>query len=393
MSEKTSPSGGAVTGAAATGEAREERVLMKGNEVLAEAAMRAGCRYFFGYPITPQTELAAYMARKLPKIGGTFLQAESEIAAINMVYGAGAAGARAMTSSSSPGVSLKGEGVSYMAGADVPGVIVNVERGGPGLGGIQPSQSDYFQATRALGHGDFFMPVLAPSTVQEMADLIYLAFDLADEYRTPAMILADGMIGQMMEPVTLPPARDPATLPAKPWATTGTGMAREHNVINSLFLTPQTLEDKNRERFRRYDVIKATQQRQELFLADDAEIVVVAFGAASRIARTAIRRARQEGIRVGLLRPITLWPYPTDAVDALVEGGARAFLSVELNMGQMVQDVELAVAGRAPVSFYGRTGGVLPTPEEILEQIEGLATRLHDAGIAGPGAAQGKEGA
>lgn len=353
---------------------QEERVLMKGNEVLAEAAIRAGCRYFFGYPITPQTELAAYMSRKLPKIGGTFLQAESEIAAINMVYGAGAAGARAMTSSSSPGVSLKGEGVSYMAGADVPGVIVNVERGGPGLGGIQPSQSDYFQATRALGHGDFFMPVLAPSTVQEMADLIYLAFDLADEYRTPAMILADGMIGQMMEPVTLPPARDPKDLPAKPWATTGTHMKREHNVINSLYLTPEELEQTNRDRFARYDKIKATQQRQELMLCDDAEIVLVAFGAASRIARTAVRDARREGIKVGLLRPITLWPYPTDAIDQCIANGARKFLSVELNMGQMVQDVKLAVNGRAEVSFYGRTGGVLPTPEEILAQIEALAS-------------------
>ncbi|MBP3885916.1 MAG: 3-methyl-2-oxobutanoate dehydrogenase subunit VorB [Olsenella sp.] len=360
----------------AQGAPTEERVLMKGNEVLAEAAMRAGCRYFFGYPITPQTELAAYMAKKLPKIGGTFLQAESEIAAINMVYGAGAAGARAMTSSSSPGVSLKGEGVSYMAGADVPGVIVNVERGGPGLGGIQPSQSDYFQATRAMGHGDFFMPVLAPSTVQEMADLIYLAFDLADEYRTPAMILADGMIGQMMEPVTLPPARDPESLPAKPWATTGTHMKREHNVVNSLFLTPQTLEAKNRERFERYEKIKATQQRQELFLADDAEIVIVAFGAASRIARTAIRRARERGIRAGLLRPITLWPFPTDAIDRVIGGGARALMSVELNMGQMVEDVRLAARGRVPVSFFGRTGGVLPTPEEILDQIEALAADL-----------------
>lgn len=354
----------------------EERVLMKGNEVLAEAAMRAGCRYFFGYPITPQTELAAYMARMLPKVGGTFLQAESEIAAINMVYGAAAAGARAMTSSSSPGISLKGEGVSYMAGADLPGVIINVERGGPGLGGIQPSQSDYFQATRAMGHGDFYLPVLAPSTVQEMADLVYLAFDLADTYRTPAMILADGMIGQMMEPVTLPPARDLADLPAKPWATTGTHMKRRHNVINSLYLTPQTLEDTNRERFARYDVLVAKEQRQELVMCDDADIVLVAFGAASRIARTAVRAARDKGIKAGLLRPISLWPFPTSAFERVIAGGCRTFLSVELNMGQMVQDVRLASNGRVPVSFYGRTGGVLPTPEEVLEQIEGLAAKL-----------------
>lgn len=346
---------------------------MKGNEVLAEAAMRAGCRFFFGYPITPQTELAAYMAKKLPTIGGTFLQAESEIAAINMVYGAAAAGARVMTSSSSPGVSLKGEGVSYMAGADCPGVIVNVQRGGPGLGGIQPSQSDYFQATRALGHGDFYMPVFAPSTVQEMADLIYDAFDLADEYRTPTMILADGMIGQMMEPVLLPPERDLESLPAKPWATSGSGMKRKHNVINSLYLSPEKLEETNFERYERYEQIKEKHQRAELMSTDDAEIVVVAFGAASRIARTAVRDARAQGIKCGLLRPITLWPYPTKAIDALCDGGAKAFLSVELNMGQMVQDVRMAVNGRATVDFYGRTGGVLPTPEQVLEAIQTVA--------------------
>ena len=263
-----------------------------------------------------------------------------------------------------------------MAGADVPGVIVNVMRGGPGLGGIQPSQSDYFQATRALGHGDYFMPVLAPSTVQEMASLIYLAFDLADEYRTPAMILADGMIGQMMEPVELPEERDPSTLPAKPWATTGTRMEREHNVVNSLYLSPEKLEQTNFERFERYEAIKAKEQRQELMDCDDAEIVVVSFGAASRIARTAVRDARAKGIKAGLLRPITLWPYPEKAIDQLVEAGAKAFLSVELNMGQMVEDVRLAVAGRAPVSFFGRTGGVLPTPEEVLEQIERLDAQL-----------------
>ena len=359
---------------------------MKGNEVLAEAAMRAGCRFFFGYPITPQTELAAYMAKKLPTIGGTFLQAESEIAAINMVYGAAAAGARVMTSSSSPGVSLKGEGVSYMAGADCPGVIVNVQRGGPGLGGIQPSQSDYFQATRALGHGDFYMPVFAPSTVQEMADLIYDAFDLADEYRTPTMILADGMIGQMMEPVLLPPERDLSTLPAKPWATSGSRMERKHNVINSLYLSPNKLEDTNYERFERYEQIKEKHQRQELMSCDDAQIVVVAFGAASRIARTAVRDARKKGIKAGLLRPITLWPFPTKAIDELCDGGASSFLSVELNMGQMVQDVRLAVNGRASVDFYGRTGGVLPTPEEVLQAIEKVAAGEPVVQSAEPGA-------
>ena len=364
----------------------QERVLMKGNEVLAEAAMRAGCRFFFGYPITPQTELAAYMAKKLPLIGGTFLQAESEIAAINMVYGAAAAGARVMTSSSSPGVSLKGEGVSYMAGADCPGVIVNVERGGPGLGGIQPSQSDYVQATRALGHGDFYMPVLAPSTVQEMADLIYDAFDLADEYRTPTMILADGMIGQMMEPVLLPPERDPESLPKKPWATSGHANEREHNVINSLYLSPDKLEETNFSRFERYAEIQEKHQRQELMMCDDAEIVVVAFGAASRVARTAVREARAKGIKAGLLRPITLWPFPTKAVDQVIDNGATKFLSVELNMGQMVEDVRLAVNGRASVDFFGRTGGVLPTPEEVLAAIETLAAGEPVVQSAAPGA-------
>ena len=359
------------------------KVLMKGNEAIAEAAIRCGCRHYFGYPITPQTEIAAYMSKRMPKIGGTFLQAESEIAAINMVYGCASTGRRAMTSSSSPGISLKAEGMSYLAGADLPALIVNVQRGGPGLGGIQPSQSDYFQATRALGHGDFYMPVLAPSTVQEMADLIYLAFDLADEYRTPAMILADGMIGQMMEPVTLPPERDLSSLPAKPWATAGHKGERAHNVINSLYLSPEKLEDTNRERFERYEEIKATQQRQELMMCDDAEIVVVAFGAASRIARTAVRDARAKGIKAGLLRPITLWPYPVNAIDQVIENGAKKFLSVELNMGQMVEDVRLAVNGRASVDFYGRTGGVLPTPEEVLDQIERLAAGQPVARSAG----------
>ena len=353
-----------------------KKVLMKGNEVLAESAIRAGCRFFFGYPITPQTELAAYMSKRMPKIGGTYLQAESEIAAINMVYGAAAAGARAMTSSSSPGVSLKGEGVSYMAGADLPGVIINVQRGGPGLGGIQPSQSDYWQATRAMGHGDFFMPVFAPSTVQEMADLVYHAFDVADEYRTPVMILADGMLGQMMEPVVLPPQRSLDSLPAKPWATTGTRGQRAHNVVNSLYLTPDELERTNVERFARYEKIKAAEQRAESYLVEDADIVVVAFGASARIARSAVASARSRGIRAGLVRPITLWPFPVDAIEQALGCGAKAFLSVEMNMGQMVDDVRLAVNGRAPVSFFGRTGGIIPTPDEVLAHIEQAAREV-----------------
>ena len=353
-----------------------KKELWKGNEAIAEAAIRAGCRAYFGYPITPQNEIPEYMSRRMPESGGVFVQAESEVAAINMVYGAAAIGERAMTSSSSPGISLKQEGLSYMVGAELPGVIVNMMRGGPGLGTIQPGQADYFQATRSAGHGDGRMIVLAPASLQESVDLVQDAFDLAEEYRGPVMILADGMIGQMMEPVTLPPARDLSELPAKPWATTGTHMEREHNVVNSLYLTPQKLEDTNRERFARYDTIIATEQRQELMMCDDAEIVLVAFGAASRIARTAVRAARDEGIKAGLLRPITLWPFPTKAVDQVVANGCKAFLSVELNMGQMVQDVRLASDGRVPVSFYGRTGGVLPTPEEVLEQIEGLSSKL-----------------
>ena len=348
----------------------QEKVLMKGNEAMAEAAIRAGCRFFFGYPITPQTEVAAYMATRMPKEGGTYLQAESEVAAINMVYGASAAGARVMTSSSSPGVSLKGEGVSYMAGSDLPGVIVNVQRGGPGLGGIQPSQSDYWQATRAMGHGDFQVLVFAPSTVQEMADLCYLAFDKADEYRMPAMILSDGMLGQMMEPVVLPARID--HLPEKPWATTGHKGKRAHNIVDSLYLTAEELERLNVERFERYETVKAREQRAELFMCEDAEIVLVSFGATARISHTAVVRARAEGIKAGLLRPITLWPFPVDAIERCM-GDAKAFLSVEMNMGQMVDDVRLAVNGRVPVEFYGRTGGIIPTPDEVLEQIRTLA--------------------
>ncbi len=350
-----------------------EKVLMKGNEALAESAIRAGCRHFFGYPITPQTELAAYMAKRMPKVGGTYLQAESEIAAINMVYGAAAAGARAMTSSSSPGVSLKGEGVSYMAGSDLPGVIINVQRGGPGLGGIQPSQSDYWQATRAMGHGDYHRVVFAPSTVQEMADLVFDAFDLADRYRTPVMILADGMLGQMMEPVVLPEALDPADLPAKDWATLGHKNKRAHNIVNSLYLTAEHLEDLNVERYRRYAQIEASEQRAEEFLSEDADIVLVAFGAASRVARSAIRAARDEGIKAGLIRPITLWPFPNDILRKSIPH-AKVYLSVEMNMGQMVDDVRLAVEGERPVDFYGRTGGVIPTPGEVLEKIRQLAS-------------------
>lgn len=346
---------------------------MKGNEVLAESALRAGCRFFFGYPITPQTELAAYMSKQMPRRDGVYLQAESEVAAINMVYGASAAGARVMTSSSSPGISLKSEGISYLAGADLPAVIVNVERGGPGLGSIQPSQSDYWQATRAAGHGDFHLVVFTPATVQEMADLVYHAFDVADAYRMPTMILADGLLGQMMEPVVLPLPK--AELPDKPWAACGHGGRRSHNVVNSLYLTADALEQLNRERFARYEIVKEREQRAENYRTDDADIVVVAFGAAARIARTAVRHAREEGIRAGLVRPVSVWPFPVHALEATM-GKARAYLSVEMNMGQMVDDVRLAVHDAAPVEFYGRTGGVVPTPAEVVQRLRDINERL-----------------
>lgn len=344
---------------------------MKGNEALAEAAIQAGCKHFFGYPITPQTELAAYMSKKMPKIGGTYLQAESEVAAINMVLGAASAGVRAMTSSSSPGVSLKTEGISYMAGSDLPALIINVQRGGPGLGGIQPSQADYWQATRATGHGDFQILVFAPSTVQEMVDLVSKAFDKADEYRMPAMILADGMLGQMMEPVILPDNKD-KQLPEKPWATNGHEHKRKHNIVNSLYLKPQDLERLVKERFARYETIKAKEQMAEEYLVDDADIVVVAYGASSRVSRSAVNSARELGIKVGLIRPITLWPFPVDAIQKAANT-AKKFLCVEMSMGQMIDDVRLAVNGRVPVEFYGRTGGMIPSPVEVLDAIKNLA--------------------
>lgn len=346
------------------------KVLMKGNEALAEAAIRAGCHHFFGYPITPQTELAAYMAKRMPKIDGTYLQAESEIAAINMVLGASAAGIRAMTSSSSPGISLKSEGISYMAGSDLPALIINVQRGGPGLGGIQPSQSDYWQATKAGGHGDYQILVFAPSTVQEMVDLVSDAFDLADKYRIPSMILADGMLGQMMEPVELPEegAKQPIE---KPWAACGHENKREHNVINSLYLTPDQLESLVLERYERYEMIQKNEQRAEEYLTEDADLIVVAYGASARVARSAVNKLREQGQKVGLIRPITLWPFP---VDVLKKAAAhtKQMLTVEMSMGQMVDDVRLSVDCKIPVSFYGRTGGMIPTPADVQAEIEKL---------------------
>lgn len=344
-----------------------QKVLMKGNEAIAEAAIRAGCRHYFGYPITPQTEIAAYMAKRMPKIGGTFLQAESEISAINMVYGVASAGLRAMTSSSSPGVSLKQEGISYLAGCDLPALIVNVQRGGPGLGGIQPSQSDYFQATKGGGHGDYHLIVLAPASVQEMADLTVKSFELADKYRMPAMLLADGTMGQMMEPVELP--EESGVTAEKPWAVTGTEGRREHNIVNSLYLVPEQLELKNIERYQKYAGIQKNEVMYEEYMMDDADICVVAFGIAARVSKNAITAAREKGIKVGLIRPITLWPFPTEAI-AKAADKVKAFISVELSMGQMIEDIKLAEDCKKPVTLCSRVGGMIPAPEQVLGTIE-----------------------
>ena len=349
----------------------EKKVLMKGNEAIAEAAIRAGCRHYFGYPITPQTEIAAYMAKRMPKIGGTFLQAESEIAAINMVYGVASAGLRVMTSSSSPGISLKGEGLSYLAGSDLPALVVNVQRGGPGLGGIQPSQSDYFQATRGAGHGDFRMIVLAPASVQEMAELTVSAFDLADKYRMTSMLLADGTMGQMMEPVALDDLKiNP--MPEKPWATTGTKMERKRNIITSLSLVPEELEQFNFARYEKYAKIEREEARAEEYRMEDAEICVTAFGIASRVSRNAVDAAREMGIKVGMIRPITLWPFPKETFKKSLST-VKKYISVELNMGQMIEDVRLSTECRRPVTLCNRAGGMIPTPEQVLEAIKAAA--------------------
>lgn len=343
-----------------------DKVLMKGNEAIAEAAIIAGCRHYFGYPITPQTEIAAYMAKRMPKIGGVFLQAESEVAAINMVYGVASAGKRVMTSSSSPGVSLKGEGLSYLAGADLPAFVVNVQRGGPGLGGIQPSQSDYFQSTRGGGHGDYHMIVLAPYSVQEMAELTVKGFELADKYRMTAMVLADGTMGQMMEPVSLDLKVAPQ--PAKPWATTGTNLARKHNIINSLSLVPEELEQLNIARYERYKVVEENETRYEEYRMEDADVAVTAFGIAARVSKNAVDEARKMGVKAGLIRPITLWPFPKAPYLAAAKK-VKQFISVELSMGQMIEDVRLASECRVPVTLCNRVGGMIPTPKQVLEAI------------------------
>ena len=343
-----------------------EKVLMKGNEAIAEAAILAGCRHYFGYPITPQTEIAAYMAKKMPKIGGCFLQAESEVAAINMVYGVASTGKRVMTSSSSPGISLKAEGLSYMAGSDLPALVVNVQRGGPGLGGIQPSQSDYFQATRGGGHGDYHMIVLAPSSVQEMADLTIKGFDLAEKYRMTSMILADGTIGQMMEPVELSEVK--VNEYDKSWAVTGTKCERKHNIINSLSLVPEELEQFNFARYEKYKTIEENEAMYEEYMMDDAEICVCAFGIAARVAKNAIVKAREQGIKAGLIRPITLWPFPK-APFVKAADKVKSFISVELSMGQMIEDIKLATECKKNVYLCNRAGGMIPSPEQVLESI------------------------
>ena len=355
--------------------AEREVRLMKGNEAIAHAAVRAGIDGYFGYPITPQSEIIETLAQLRPweTTGMVVLQAESEVASINMLYGGGGSGKRVMTSSSSPGVALMQEGISYMAGAEIPGLIVNVQRGGPGLGTIQPSQGDYFQSTRGGGNGDYNVIVLAPNSVQEMADFVDLAMNLAFKYRNPAMILSDGVIGQMMEKVVLPPMKPRRTeeeiIKECPWASTGRTRGREPNIITSLELRPELMEEKNKALQAKYEEIRNNEVRFETLHADDAEYVFVAFGSAARVAEKAVELAREEGIRVGLFRPITLWPFPERQLANLAQG-KKGLLVVEMNAGQMVQDVRLAVEGSLPVAHFGRQGGIVPEPEEIVKALK-----------------------
>ncbi len=358
--------------------AEKETILMKGNEAIAHAAIRCGADAYFGYPITPQSEVIETLAALKPweDTGMVVLQAESEVASINMVYGAAGAGKRVLTSSSSPGVALMQEGIAYMAGAEIPGVFINVQRGGPGLGTIQPSQADYFQATRGGGNGDYYVITLAPNSVQEMADFVDLAFELAFKYRNPAMILSDGVIGQMMEKVVLPPYKPRRTEEqiAKecPWATMGRTNGREPYIMTSLEMQPEVMEQRNLAMLRKYQKIKDTEVRYEKTLCDDAEYIIVSFGSAARIAEKAVELAREEGIKVGLFRPITLWPFPEKEIAALAEG-KKGILSAEINAGQMVEDIRLAVNGKVPVEHFGRLGGIVPGPDEI---VEALKTKL-----------------
>lgn len=346
------------------------KILMKGNEAIGEGAIRAGCRYFFGYPITPQSELPHYLAKRMPEVGGVFLQAESEVSAINMVYGAAGAGMRVMTSSSSPGLSLMQEGISYLVGAELPCVIVNIMRGGPGLGNIAPAQGDYFQSTKGGGHGDYKLITLAPESVQEIIDLMAKAFDLADQYRNPVMLLGDGILGQMMEPVELGEIKE--VKPAdKPWAASGMKGRSNSNIINSLYINPEDCEKLNEKLFAKYAEITDKEQIWEEYQLDGAEIVLVAYGTAARICKSAIDKARAKGIKAGLIRPVTLWPFPAKVI-AKIAQSVNCLLTVEMSMGQMVEDVRLAANGVCPVHFYGRSGGMVPEVAEVLAKIEEL---------------------
>ncbi|MDD3890447.1 MAG: 3-methyl-2-oxobutanoate dehydrogenase subunit VorB [Syntrophomonadaceae bacterium] len=348
-----------------------ELLLMKGNEAVGEGAIIANCRYFFGYPITPQTEILEYLARRLPEVGGAYVQAESEISAINMVFGAAAAGARVMTASSSPGISLMQEGISYIASAELPAVIVNVMRGSPGLGGIHPSQADYNQSVKCGGHGDYKLIVLAPASVQELIDFTILAFELAEQYRTPVVLFSDGMMGQMMEPVLLPEIN---TTPVdRPWATTGMN-GRSPNIIHTLYLPADDLENHVKQLFAKYDQIAANEKRHTQFMVEDAEIIVVSYGITSRVAKAAVEMARENGIKAGLFRPVTLWPFPDKALKKAAEN-AQLLIDVEISMGQMRDDVRLAINDRLPVDLYNRIG-LVPTPEEIYEFIKSRAREV-----------------
>jgi len=344
-----------------------EKKFMTGNEAIAESAIQAGCRHFFGYPITPQSEIPEYMSKRLPEVGGIYLQAESEVAAINMLFGAAGAGARVMTSSSSPGISLMQEGISYMVGAQLPCVIVNIMRGGPGLGGIQPSQSDYFQATKGGGHGDYHLLVLAPHTVQEAVSLTMEAFDLADKYRNPVLVLGDGYIGQMMEPVEFKEATS-SKLPPKEWTLTG-AKGRPPNLVKSLYLDPEALEKHNLEINRKIQEMIAKEVRVETYQTDDAEVIIAAYGTVARIAKTAIKVLREKGVKVGMVRPITVFPFPYDTFRKMADRVGK-FLVVEMSLGQMVEDVRLGSCGKANIRFYGRTGGVVPSYDEIVAETE-----------------------
>ncbi len=345
-----------------------ERKLMKGNEAIAEAAIRGGCRFYAGYPITPQNEIPEYMSWRLPEVGGRFIQAESEISAINMVYGAAGAGARAMTSSSSPGISLKQEGISYICGAELPCVIINMVRSGPGLGGIQPAQSDYFQTVKGGGHGDYRMLVYSPCSVQECVDLLYDAYDKAERYRLPVMILGDGMLGQIMEAVTLPEMKDLSSLPKKAWAADGSGIGKDRRIINSLYIVPDELEAMNRKLQKIYDDMCEREVMCEDYLTEDAEIIITAYGTVARIAKSAVDVLRENGIKAGLVRPITLYPFPKANFARTMENPCvKEVVAVELSMGQYVEDVRLVAEGKKTVKFYGRSGGNVMSPEDIVD--------------------------